>query len=61
MIKIGCVGECTSYKLKRCICCEYLTEEGNCLAVGGYYSSVDDKYCPKINGSCTVNIKGVPK
>lgn len=34
-------------KIVRCSGCEQLHENGNCLKVGGFYSSVDDKYCPK--------------
>ena len=33
-------------KLVRCSGCEFLHENGNCLKVGGFYSSVSDKDCP---------------
>lgn len=33
-------------KLIRCSDCEFLHENGNCLKVGGFYSSVNDKDCP---------------
>jgi len=33
-------------KLVRCSGCEFLHENGNCLKVGGFYSSVNDKDCP---------------
>lgn len=34
---------------RRCINCEHLNRNnGNCLVVGGFYSSVADKDCPKI-------------
>lgn len=36
-------------KITRCSGCEYLHENGNCLKVGGFYSSIQDKYCPKVN------------
>lgn len=31
----------------RCLGCEYLHENGNCLKVGGFYTSIADQYCPK--------------
>ena len=34
-------------KIIRCSGCEYLHSNGNCLKVGGFYSSIDNKYCPK--------------
>lgn len=43
------------FRKLRCAGCEYLHENGNCLKVGGFYSSVADKYCPKI----TQNLKEV--
>lgn len=54
MIKVGVVGKRSNIKrtiskLARCTGCEYLHENGNCLKVGGYFSSVDDKNCPKQN------------
>lgn len=33
----------------RCSECEYLHSNGNCLKVGGFYTSVRDKDCPMIN------------
>ena len=33
-------------KLVRCSGCEFLSENGNCLKVGGFYSSVSDKDFP---------------
>lgn len=30
----------------RCSDCQYLHENGNCLKVGGFYSSIDNKHCP---------------
>lgn len=47
-------GQCQSVqdrakKILRCSGCEFLHKNGNCLKVGGFYSSVDDKYCPKLN------------
>lgn len=36
-------------RFARCSNCEYLHENGNCLKVGGFYSSVKDKDCPKLN------------
>ena len=32
----------------RCEPCPYRHENGNCLPVGGFCTSVLDKYCPKI-------------
>lgn len=29
--------------------CQYRHENGNCLRIGGFCTSVDNKYCPKIN------------
>lgn len=40
-----------SQKYERCKDCEYLHRNGNCLKVGGFYSSVDDKDCIKIDAS----------
>ena len=36
-------------KIIRCSDCEYLHENGNCLKVGGFYNSIQDKDCPKVN------------
>ena len=36
-------------KIVRCSGCEYLHENGNCLKVGGFFNSVQDKDCPKVN------------
>lgn len=33
-------------RLIRCYGCQYLHENGNCLKVGGFYSSIDNKDCP---------------
>lgn len=35
-------------RLIRCSGCEYLHENGNCLKVGGFFSSVADKDCVRI-------------
>ena len=35
-------------RLIRCSGCEYLHENGNCLKVGGFFSSVADKDCARI-------------
>lgn len=35
-------------RLIRCSGCEYLHPNGNCLKVGGFYSSVADKDCVKV-------------
>lgn len=37
-----------SHYWNRCKYCEFRHENGNCLPVGGYFSAVDDKYCPKM-------------
>lgn len=37
-------------KYLRCKDCEYLHENGNCLKIGGFYSSIDDKDCVKVGG-----------
>lgn len=34
-------------KLIRCSGCEFLHQNGNCLKIGGFYSSIDNKYCPR--------------
>lgn len=52
MVRIGIMGNgakitSTISKLVRCRECEYLHENGNCLKVGGFFSSVSDKDCPK--------------
>lgn len=39
----------TIHQYARCSGCEYLHENGNCLKVGGFFSSVSDKNCPKMN------------
>ena len=35
-------------KIIRCKNCKYLHENGNCLKVDGFFSSIDDKDCPQI-------------
>ena len=37
-----------TYLFDRCRFCEYLHQNGNCTIIGGFYSAVDDKHCPKV-------------
>lgn len=52
-VKIVIISDGISMKEKvnrlfRCSECEFLHENGNCLKVGGFFSSVKDKDCPKL-------------
>ena len=52
-IHIGVIGQGLPMtdkvsRLIRCSSCEYLHENGNCLKVGGFFSSVADKDCMRI-------------
>lgn len=52
-IRVGIVSQGLSIsdrvsRLIRCSGCEYLHENGNCLKVGGFFSSVADKDCVRI-------------
>jgi hypothetical protein len=58
-IHIGVIGQGLPMadkvsRLIRCSDCEYLHENGNCLKVGGFFSSVADKDCVKV-GKAYVN------
>ena len=52
---VGVVGhgrshmKTTLHIFARCSGCEYLHENGNCLKVGGFFSAVSDKDCPRIS------------
>ena len=37
-----------TYLFERCRSCEYLHQNGNCTIIGGFFTAVDDKYCPKV-------------
>lgn len=44
----GASSKIRADKIIRCKDCEYLHENGNCLKVGGLFSSIDDRDCPQI-------------
>ena len=45
IVKLGCVRNNRKD-------CEYRHDNGNCLKVGGFCTSVDDKHCEKMNHGC---------
>lgn len=52
-VKVAIISDGISMKEKvnrlfRCSECEFLHENGNCLKVGGFFTSVKDKDCPKL-------------